>query len=203
MFRFSRKRTKIICIDNSIYFEDFLTSKKESKCFKKNNLIDLGNSVSLKKCVFRFFGEKNTIRIGHNCKLNETEIWIEGSNNNVYIGNGVSFCGKTHIAVIEGTRLKIGDNCLFSSDIQFRTGDSHSILDSSKKRINISKDIYIGNNVWIGTRVLVLKGSSIPNDCVIGAGSVITKSFCDTNCIIAGNPASIKKTNIFWERERL
>ena len=55
--------------------------------------------------------------------------------------------------------------------------------------------IKIGNNVWIGGNVILLGGISIGNNCVIGAGSLITKNIPD-NCIVVGNPCNFKKYSI-------
>ena len=60
--------------------------------------------------------------------------------------------------------------------------------------------VSIGNNVWICTRAVVLKGSEIPNGCIVGANALITKKFDVENVIIAGNPASIKKEHITMVR---
>lgn len=46
----------------------------------------------------------------------------------------------------------------------------------------------------------ICKGGSIPDGCVIGTGSVVTKSFGDKNVIIAGNPAAVKKDRIRREK---
>ena len=54
------------------------------------------------------------------------------------------------------------------------------------------KPVYIGDDCWIGRRVIILPGVKIGKGCIIGAGAVVTKSFPDYS-IIAGNPAVIKK----------
>lgn len=54
------------------------------------------------------------------------------------------------------------------------------------------KPIEIGENVFIGCNCIILKGSKIGNNCVIGAGSVVAGTFED-NCVIAGNPARVMR----------
>lgn len=56
-------------------------------------------------------------------------------------------------------------------------------------------DVYIGDNCFIGTRVIVLPGVRIGNECVIGSGSIVTKDI-PNNCIAVGNPAKVIKHNI-------
>ena len=52
--------------------------------------------------------------------------------------------------------------------------------------------VRIGNNTFIGARALILPGVNIGDDCIVGAGSVVTKSV-PNGSIIAGNPARVVK----------
>lgn len=58
-----------------------------------------------------------------------------------------------------------------------------------------SKPIYIGENTWIGKNSLILKGVNIEDNSIVAANSVVTKSV-PQNCIAAGNPAKVVKTDI-------
>lgn len=55
------------------------------------------------------------------------------------------------------------------------------------------KDVVIGENCWIGMNSVILPGVVLGSRTIVGAGSVVTKSFPDGNCIIAGVPAKIIK----------
>ena len=107
------------------------------------------------------------------------------------------------MAVIEGTRIILGKDCMLSSGIEIRTGDSHSIVNNEGDRINPSKEIVVGNHVWIGTRAMLLKGSRIADDCIVGAGSIVTGSFDEAGCALAGNPAKVLRKDVSWKRERI
>ena len=54
-----------------------------------------------------------------------------------------------------------------------------------------AKPITIGEKCWIGMNTVVLPGVILGNHTIVGAGSVVTKSFSEGNCIIAGNPAKL------------
>lgn len=53
---------------------------------------------------------------------------IENDKGSIVLKRHVTISGQTEIAVIEGTKVTIGEDCLFSAQINIRTGDSHSIL---------------------------------------------------------------------------
>lgn len=169
----------------------------------KGNKIVIGKLARLYDCTVQIYGNDNAVILGDAVYLNQAQLYMEDDSNLIEIGDKSSIQGKTGLAVIEGTSIKIGKDCLLSGDINFRTGDSHSLLNLSGKRINPSKSIEIGDHVWIGTRVLILKGVKIPSGGAIGAGSLCNKQFEKENCVIAGNPAKVVKENITWCHERI
>lgn len=56
------------------------------------------------------------------------------------------------------------------------------------------KNVIIGEKCWIGMNAVILPGVKLGNQTIVGAGSVVTKSFSEGNVIIAGNPAKIIRT---------
>ena len=72
--------------------------------------------------------------------------------------------------------------------------DGHSIDGKTDEGIPIA----IGNNVWIGSKSIILKGVKLGDNVIVAAGSVVTKSFAG-NVMIGGNPAGIIKEGCRWE----
>lgn len=154
-------------------------------------------------CEFVFLGSNNTIELGKECIAKNASFYMEDDNNTIISGDGTHYAGKIHIAVTEGTKCIIGKDCLFSSEIVIRTGDSHSILNEAEERINPAKDVVVRDHVWVGYRVLIAKGVTIPENCVVGTGAVVTKPIDRGGTVIAGVPAKIVKESINWCGKRL
>ena len=168
-----------------------------------NNTIIIEKGLTkLKNCSITIRGNNSTIHIGAGCKFKDVSLYIEDSGGRITIDKDTIIYGKTHIAVIEGKSVAIGERCLFSSNITIRTGDSHSILDKNGKRINPSKDISIGNHVWIGNTVIILKGTKVNEDSVIATGGILTGKEFPSNSIIGGLGGTILKSEVDWCSER-
>lgn len=66
--------------------------------------------------------------------------------------------------------------------------DGHHIIDQKTKEVlNPIKNVKIGKHCWICQHTLILKGAEIPDNCVIGARSVVSKKLDQSNCVYAGN----------------
>lgn len=168
----------------------------------KNNIVEIQDGAILRHCTVTVKGNNNKIVFKSDSYAKFANIVTEDDRNYIELGKKASLAGKIHLACIEGTQIIIGEDCLFSSEIIFRTGDSHAVTDMEGNRINPSEDIVIGNHVWIGNRVIVTKGVQIAENIIVGTGAIVTKSIWETNCAIAGVPAKIVKQNINWKHDR-
>lgn len=88
--------------------------------------------------------------------------------------------------------IRIGDNCMLAANVVISDSDWHGIYNRIRP-FRCTKPVTIGNNVWLGERVIVTKGVCIGENSVIGAGAVVSKDI-PANCIAAGNPARVIKT---------
>jgi acetyltransferase-like isoleucine patch superfamily enzyme len=62
----------------------------------------------------------------------------------------------------------------------------------------MTQPIHIGNHVWIGMNVTILKGVQIGDGAIIAAGAVVTRNI-PARCLAGGVPARVLKENITWE----
>ncbi len=111
-------------------------------------------------------------------------------------GEGVTGADVSFI-IVNG--LEVGDGFLIAWGSRFLDDDFHEI-NFPGRREQRDKRIIIGDHVWIGMNVLVLKGSRIPNGCVVASGSVVTKAFEKENCLIGGNPAKVIREDVTWDQ---
>lgn len=215
---------------NKYKFLYFITQKikRIGKNFKSpisgiNNIIN--NKGVLINVKYNIRGNNNSVTIMHGALISDTTIYMRGNNHSLKIGENVAYRGgciwfedencsitigkntvieSAHLAVTEPNKsIIIGTDCLFSSNIEFRTGDSHSIIDiETKKRINMAQNIEVGNHVWIGAQAVILKGVHIGNNSIVGIRSIVTKNI-PNNVVMAGAPAKVIKNDVDWLVERI
>jgi acetyltransferase-like isoleucine patch superfamily enzyme len=87
-------------------------------------------------------------------------------------------------------KIIIGKGSLIASNVGLIT-TNHDIYDI-KNHIG-GKDIVLGEECWIGMNVVILPGVVLGPHTTVGAGSIVTKSFPEGYCVIAGNPAKVLK----------
>jgi acetyltransferase-like isoleucine patch superfamily enzyme len=143
-----------------------------------NGQIEVGDDVSLNsypdgelvKTGLMAYLPSSRIKIGNNCILNGTMIHAR-------------------------KEVVIGNDCGFGPGSVIIDNNSHSIsIDPIIRRTGEVEEspVVIGNNVFVGMRVIILKGVSIGDNSVIAAGSVVTKDI-PSNQVFGGNPAKFIK----------
>lgn len=151
--------------------------------------------------------ERSILQINGNVIINgDNVIFGAGSkicvfkNAELIIGN--NFENTANVTIICTREISIGCNFLASWKTCIMDNDFHSVenlVDGLSS--NMEDPVHIGDNVWMGMGTTILKGSQIPNGCIIGAGALVNKKFTEDNCLIAGSPATIKKTSVTLKRE--
>ncbi len=90
--------------------------------------------------------------------------------------------------------IRIGNNSYITAFVQFITHDGGVlVLRKEVPDLEWSAPIIVGNDVYIGIGSTIMPGVTIGNRCIIGAGTIVTKSIPD-NCVVAGIPGKIIKS---------
>ena len=96
--------------------------------------------------------------------------------------------------ICEKTKIQIGDYCFVGHGVTIFDSDFHAV-DPAARMCNAAPramPVEIGENVFIGSKCTILKGTVIGKNSVIGAGSVVSGTFPE-NSLIRGNPAVLIK----------
>ncbi len=112
---------------------------------------------------------------------------------------GRNFFGNFNLTVQDDAEVTIGDNCNFGPNVTIVT-PVHPMLaderremltaDGEKKHLCYAKPVRIGNDCWFGASVTVCPGVTVGDNCVIGAGSVVTRDI-PANSFAAGVPCRV------------
>lgn len=154
--------------------------KKKRLSYKKILLKRKGIKIG-EHVIFEYVDFMGSAVIDPFCRLQGVPKITIG--NNVYINANCHFLGEIFI----GDHVQIGPQTII-------WGRDHKIRknDLIKNQGHVNKPVKIGNDVWLGARVTVLKGVNIGEGAVIGAGAVVTKDI-PPYAIAVGNPARVIK----------
>jgi acetyltransferase-like isoleucine patch superfamily enzyme len=108
---------------------------------------------------------------------------------NIYAGIDTS-PGYSHGCYIQGVgKIYIGDYTQIAPNVGIISAN-HNLYDSREHQ---KGKIYIGKYCWIGMNSMILPNVNLGDFTIVGAGSIVTKSFPDGYCVIGGNPAKVIK----------
>lgn len=173
------------------------------RCNGANNTVIIGQRCRLRKLSITIRGDGNVVTIGDRVRVTkELSIWVdEGSQ--VEIGSDCTI-ESAHIAATEHSQIRLGSDVMISTEVEIRSGDSHSIITSETgERLNPAQSVRIEDHVWLGARSTILKGVHLQCGTVVGASSVVVKSPPSGNIVVVGNPARTVRANVNWTRDRL
>lgn len=199
-----RQNIKFKGFDSTVVVNDnCVLGKQFNLSMKDNSYFELGENTKI-NCLISI-NDNCEFRCGNNCVFSQSGL-IEMYDSKIIIGNQFTIEPGYTFRTLRKSAITIGDDCMFSYNINMRTNDGHSIFDvntgnniNSTDKLNESRNIYIGNHVWLGMNVTVLYNSNINDGSIIGAMSLV-KSEVPNNCIAAGVPAHITRKDIAWSR---
>ena len=120
----------------------------------------------------------------------QTPFWCDYGYN---IELGRNFYANHNLVILDGARIKFGDNVFIAPNCGFHTAGHPVDFLRRNKGLEYAWPITVGDNVWIGAGVQVCPGVTIGSNVVIGAGSVVTKNIPD-NVVAVGNPCRVLRS---------
>ena len=168
----------------------FMFFRKISYIFTQKGVVYFGKNLTIHPNAKLVASQNSKIIIESNCSIaahciivaqNESFISLD---NNVSLSRGVQIYARQKITIGEGTL--IGNNtCIFDHDHDYKC------IEGVRANKYIEAPIKIGKNVWIGCNVVILRGTTIGNNCVVGAGSIIKGQYKDNTLIVQKRTESV------------
>ena len=170
-----------------------------------NNTVIFEKPIKFSNAKFSLSGDNNIISIKTTKSPLKNLLINVSSGSELYVGENSSIGQGDFYLVANGNykvghKIVIGKNFRAGKDTIIRTSDGHSLIDpKTNLAINEPKDIIIGDDVWLMSRCMVVKGAKIPNGSAVAAYSFVNKPFEEEHILLAGIPAKILKHNIKWD----
>ncbi|CCE88484.1 Piso0_001991 [Millerozyma farinosa CBS 7064] len=127
-------------------------------------------------------------KVGSNVKLEHPFFVDYGFN----VSIGDDFYGNFNCTFLDCSLITFGDKCLLGPNVTFAT-PTHPLSPSRRSEGEESADaIIVGNNVWFGANAVILRGVTIGDNSIIGAGAVV-RDDVPPNSLVVGSPAKVIK----------
>ena len=165
--------------------------------FNKLGPLEADKKVAYMKEIFAECGEGSFI---------EGPFYATWGGKNVHLGNGVY--ANYNLTLLDDAHIYIGNRVLLAPNVTIATASHPLNAKLRRYEMQYNRDVYIGDNAWIGANVVILPGVHIGKDTVIGAGSVVTRDIPDS-VLAVGNPCRVlreigeRDKEFFYHDERI
>ena len=142
---------------------------------------------------------------GDNCYI-ELPLHANWGGHHVHFGSGIY--ANFNLTLVDDGHIYVGDKVMFGPNVTIATANHPIDAELRSRGLQYNKDVYIGENAWIGAGIIIVPGIRIGNNTVIGAGSVVTKDIPD-DVVAVGNPCRVMRavTNrdkvFFYKNEQI
>ncbi len=138
------------------------------------------------------------LSIGYNVltNMNRKLELVAEDNSDISIGDNTSFVNGCRFFAGNSSKIYIGRNCMFSTDILVSCNPVIAEITSCNNSINVN------DYVWVGWGASLQQGCNINKSCIVAAQAVVENEV-PANSLIAGDPAKIIRSNITWHRHNM
>ncbi len=139
-------------------------------------------------------------------------MWIINNGANISYGNYIEVCANalletgyfscnSNSVIVCAKRITLGEDVMIARNVIIYDSDHHQIYSRDMKMKNSPKDVRAGNHVWIATNAVILKGSIIGDNSIIGAATVVQGIIPDDSIVIGSQSENTIKRCNGWSRE--
>ena len=168
----------------------------------KNNILFCEDNINIVNSSIQFHGDNSVVYLCYTKSNYALDIHVF-QNSLVYMGRDNKLSPTIHINVQEHQNLIIGDDCIIGSNCNIRTSDAHIVYNiNTKKRVNNSSSVFIGDHVWLAHQVYIEMGVHIGSGAILNNNSHAYKySVLKSNNLYTGNPAQSVQNDIFFTKD--
>lgn len=181
MDNIQRRDAGMAYISDDAIFEQ---QKPARRLTQQLNTMDRSDFDGLAGVVRQLFG-----KAGRNVMVNPPFYCDYGFNIEV----GDNFFCNYNCTMLDVARITFGDNCFLAPNVAIYTAGHPLHPDARNSLYEYGAPITVGDNVWIGGNVILLPGVRVGSNCVVAAGSVVTRDIPAWS-VAAGNPARVIRT---------
>lgn len=127
--------------------------------------------------------------IGENCYI-EPPFHANWAGKHVFMGDNCY--ANFNLTLVDDGNIYIGNKVMFGPNVTIATANHPLNPELRAKALQYNKAVHIGDNVWIGSGVVIVPGITIGENSVIGAGSIVTKDI-PPNVVAYGNPCRVAR----------
>ncbi len=143
----------------------------------------------LQRCALKVF-QRGVIRVGRNCEFAAYCDFEAHGDGVLEIGEGTYFNRYCMISAHE--RVSIGKHCMFGPGVKIFDNNHQYSVERGVSSQLVTAPITIGDNCWIASDAIILKGACVGKNCVIGAGCIVRGAISDGSVVVNRQEVIIK-----------
>jgi acetyltransferase-like isoleucine patch superfamily enzyme len=138
---------------------------------------------------------KGRLDVHGNVRIGRGNRWDIGTGAQVSVGPETYF--SADVLLVATTNVEVGSNCAIGWGTQILDDDFHLLRVAGHDRPRRGA-VRLGDHVWVGSRVTLLRGTHVAAGSVIASNSVLRGDFPEPGSLIAGNPARVVRSGVEW-----